>query len=152
MTNLSDFLKVKKVRCVSIGNYKFITVGKEYDVVGLTRNSVFIVNDDESENLYPYKHFEPVLEPAENPLQDAELAPEFEAVEPKFKAGDRVYWGLKSRIFKVYRLMSTNVLEVELDGVLQASIKTNYALPLKKTTKNYVVCLSASTLSNRLSR
>lgn len=88
---LHNFLKVKKVRCVSIGNYKFITVGKEYDVVGLTRNSVFIVNDDESENIYPYKHFKPVLDSAENPLQDVELTPEFESVEPKFKVGDKVY-------------------------------------------------------------
>lgn len=91
MTNLSDFLKVEKVRCVSIGNYKFITVGKEYDVVGLTRNSVFIVNDYESENLYPYKHFEPVLDSAENPLQKMELTPEFGASEPTFKVGNKVY-------------------------------------------------------------
>lgn len=55
---------------------------------------------------------------AENPLQSIELTPEFEteALEPKFKVGDPVYWGLKSRIFKIHRFMSTNVLEVELDG------------------------------------
>ena len=80
---------------------------------------------------------------AENPLQGVELTPEFEAAEtvladnsvniqdigtdildtnadikdtPKFKVGDPVYWGLKSRIFKIHRFMSTNVLEVELDG------------------------------------
>lgn len=85
---------------------------------------------------------------AENPLQGMELTPEFEAVEPvladncqvsiqdigtdildtnadikdtpKFKVGDPVYWGLKSRIFKIHRFMSTNVLEVELDGCVTA--------------------------------
>ena len=88
---LDDFLKVKTVRCVSIGNYNFITVGKEYDVVGVDGDSVFIVNDDEGEGFYPYKHFEPVLDSAENPLQNAELTPEFEAVDPKFKVGDKVY-------------------------------------------------------------
>ena len=90
---LKDFLKVKKVRCVSIGGYSFITVGKEYDVVGVDRDSVFIVNDDESEGFYSYKHFEPVLDSAENPLQKMELTPDFEteASEPKFKVGDKVY-------------------------------------------------------------
>ena len=88
---LDDFLKCKKVRCVSIGNHNFITVGKEYDVVGVDRDSVFIVNDNDSEDVYLYKHFEPVLDSSENPLQDVELTPEFEAVEPKFKVGDKVY-------------------------------------------------------------
>ena len=101
MTNLSDFLKVKTVRCVSIGGYSFITVGKEYDVVGVDRDSVFIVNDDESEGFYSYKHFEPVLHSAENPLQDIELTPEFEAVEPKFKVGDRVYYRAEEEIFVI---------------------------------------------------
>ena len=140
---IHEFFKVKKVRCVSIGNHNLITVGKEYDVVGVDRDSVFIVNDNDNEDAYLYKHFEPVLDSAENPLQGVELTPEFEAVEPviadnsvniqdigtdildtnsnikdtpKFKVGDPVYWGLKSRIFTIHRFMSTNVLEVELDG------------------------------------
>lgn len=82
---LDDFLKCKKVKCVSIGGYSSITAGKEYDVVGVDRDSVFIVNDDERECFYSYKHFEPVLDSAENPLQNIELTPEFEAVEPKFE-------------------------------------------------------------------
>ena len=82
MTDLSDFLKCKKVRCVSIGGYNFITVGKIYEVVGVNIDSVVIVNDNEHEGVYPYRHFEPVLDSAENPLQKMELTPEFEAVEP----------------------------------------------------------------------
>lgn len=82
---LDDFLKVKTVRCVSIGNYNFITVGKEYDVVGADRDSVFIVNDDEGEGFYPYKHFEPIPNQAENPLQNAELTPEFESLPDELK-------------------------------------------------------------------
>lgn len=112
MTNLSDFLKVKQVRCVSIGNYNFITVGKEYDVVGVDRDSVFIVNDDEGEGFYPYKHFEPVLDSAENPLEDAELTPEFEAVEPKFKVGDKVYVGLTGKIAQVTGIIDDDVVSV----------------------------------------
>ena len=73
MTNLSDFLKVKKVRCVSIGGHSSITAGKEYDVVGVDRDSVFIVNDDERECFYSYNHFEPVLDSSENPLQEMKL-------------------------------------------------------------------------------
>ena len=34
-----------------------------------------------------------LLKSAENPPQGVELTPEFEAVEPKFKAGDKVYFG-----------------------------------------------------------
>lgn len=73
---------------------------------------------------------------AENPLQDMKLTPEFEteASEPKFKAGDKVYWGLKSRIFKVYRLMTTNVLEVELDGAV-TSVHKDELCPA--TLENY---------------
>ena len=94
MTNLSDFLKVKKVRCVSIGEYIYITVGKEYDVTGVDRDSVYIVNDNDNEDGYLYKHFEPVLDSSENPLQGVELTPELEteASELKFKVGDKVYY------------------------------------------------------------
>lgn len=92
---IHDFFKVKKVRCVSIGNHNLITVGKEYDVVGVDRDSVFIVNDNDSEDAYLYKHFEPVLDSAENPLRNAELTPGFEAVEPitapRFQAGQKAY-------------------------------------------------------------
>lgn len=40
---------------------------------------------------------------AENPLQDMKLTPEFEteASEPKFKAGDKVYYGIRHHIFHI---------------------------------------------------
>ena len=88
---LDDFLKCKKVRCVNIGGHVYITAGKEYDVVGLDGNSVYIVNDNHEEYDYLYKYFEPVLESEKNPPQGMELPPELEAVEPKFKVGDKVY-------------------------------------------------------------
>ena len=112
MTNLSDFLRVKQVRCVSIGGYSSITAGKEYDVVGVDRDSVFIVNDDERECFYSYKHFEPVLDSAENPLQGMEPAPELEAVEPKFKVGDKVYVGLTGKIAQVTEIIDDDVVNV----------------------------------------
>ena len=90
---LDGFLKIKKVRCVNIGEYIYITVGKEYDVVDLDGDSVYIVNDNCEECDYLYNHFEPVLDSAENPLQDMKLTPDFEteASEPKFKVGNKVY-------------------------------------------------------------
>ena len=96
---LQDFLKCKKVRCVDAYD-DCLTVGKEYNVIDI---SVEIkVKDDSGDFLYwESDSFEPVLEPAENPLQDAELAPKFEAVEPKFKAGDRVYYGNENRILTI---------------------------------------------------
>ena len=79
---LDDFLKCKKVRCVK-GYDGCLEIGKEYNVIDI---SVEIkVKDDEGEFLYwESDHFEPVLDSAENPLQDMKLTPEF-------KAGDKVY-------------------------------------------------------------
>lgn len=96
---LDDFLKVKKVRCVK-GYDDCLKVGKEYNVIDI---SVEIkVKDDEGAFLYwESDHFEPVLDSAENPLQDMELTPEFEAVEPKFKTGDKVYYGIRHHIFHI---------------------------------------------------
>ena len=109
---LDDFLKCKKVRCVNIGNHKFITVGKEYDVVGVDRDSVFIVNDNDSEDVYLYKHFEPVIDQAENPPQGMELTPEFEAVEPIFKVSNKVYVGLTGKIAQVTEIIDDEVVNV----------------------------------------
>ena len=89
MTNLSDFLKVKKVRCVKAYG-DCLTVGKEYGVIDIRMEVK--VKDDEGDNHYwESDYFEPVLDPAENPPQKMELTPEFEteASEPKFEAGDR---------------------------------------------------------------
>ena len=121
MTNLSDFLKVEKVRCVKERG-EFITIGEEYDVLD-RRVEVKIIYDEGYSFWFDSDQFEPVLEPAENPEQGVELTPEFEALTPnvsEFKAGDPVYWGLKSRIFKIHRFLNTNVLEVELDGIIIA--------------------------------
>ena len=109
---LDDFLKCKKVRCVNIGGHVYITAGKEYDVVGLDGNSVYIVNDNHEEYDYLYKYFEPVLESEKNPPQGMELPPEFEAVEPKFNAGDRVYVGLTGRIVQVTAIIDNDVVSV----------------------------------------
>lgn len=86
---LDDFVKFKQVRCVKAYD-DCLKIGKEYDVIDV---SVEIkVKDDEGAFLYwESDHFEPVLDSAENPLQDVELTPEFESVEPKFKVGDKVY-------------------------------------------------------------
>lgn len=157
---LKDFLKVKQVRCVN--GVAGITTGKVYDVIGLDETYVHVTDDDGEEAHYWYCRFEPVLDSAENPLQDMKLTPEFESAEtvlvyncevntqdnsvntqdnsvniqdtPKFQVGDPVYWGLKSRIFKVYRLMTTNVLEVELDGCV-TSVHKDELCPA--TLENY---------------
>ena len=122
MTNLSDFLKVKKVRCVK-AHYNSLTVGKEYSVLNI-RIGVEVRDDEGSKYYWRANYFEPVLDSAENPLQEMKLTPEFEAVEPvladnsvntqdnsvniqdtpKFKAGDKVYRGLKGEIRTVERV------------------------------------------------
>ena len=71
------------------------------------------VKDDEGAFLYwESDHFEPVIESAENPLQGVELTPEFEAVEPKFEVGDKVYVGLTGKIARVTKIIDDDVVNV----------------------------------------
>lgn len=88
---LDDFLKPKKVRCINGGNHGYLTDGKVYDVIGAIFGRLKIHNDNGDNHWYDMTCFELVTESAENPPQDMKLTPEFEAVEPKFKVGDRVY-------------------------------------------------------------
>ena len=90
---LDDFLKPKKVRCINSDNRKDLTDGKLYDVAGAACGRLRIHNDNGDELWYGMNCFELVIDSAENPPQGVELTPEFEAVEPKFKAGDKVYFG-----------------------------------------------------------
>ena len=86
---LDDFLKVKKVKLVGPSDLH-LTKGKHYTVLGVTDRSCIVNDDNECEAWADMNYFEPVLA-AENPEQGVELTPEFEAVEPQFKAGDKVY-------------------------------------------------------------
>ena len=135
---LDDFLKIKKVRCIDTDNDKDLTIGKEYEVAGVDNyDTVKIIDDYDCGYWYDTKLFEPVLDSAENPLEKMELTPELEALTPhvsEFKVGDPVYWGLKSRILKIHRLMSINVVEVELDGCITAVHKDELCLA---TQENY---------------
>lgn len=83
---LDDFLKTKKVKCVqAFGFHSTLTVGKVYDVKGLSERHVHICNDANNVIGYEFSLFEPVNDlpkSAENPLQGVELTSEFEAVEP----------------------------------------------------------------------
>ena len=80
---LDDFLKCKKVKCVK-GYGRHLTVGETYHVLGLSvpNNLVQIENDNGFITEYDFDRFEPVLDSSENPIQDVESTPEFEAVEP----------------------------------------------------------------------
>lgn len=91
---LDDFLRVKQARCV-VGYDGHLTAGKTYPVLGLSvpNNLVKVENDNGFITEYDFGRFEPVIDSAENPLQKMELTPEFDAVEPKFKVGDKVYFG-----------------------------------------------------------
>ena len=132
MTNSSDFLKVEKVRCVKAYS-GCLTVGKEYDVVDI---SVEIkVKDDDGEFLYwESDYFEPVLEPAENPEQGVELTPEFEAVEPKFKVGDKVYVGLTGKIVQVTEIINDDVVNVANKN---NEVRAGVSYICHATTENY---------------
>ena len=108
---LDKTLNFKKVRCVQARS-ECLTVGREYSVLDIRMEVK--VKDDEGDNCYwESDHFEPVLEPAENPEQGVELTPEFEAVEPTFKVGDKVY--------KYGETDVKTVLEVFEDGYMRIS-------------------------------
>ena len=93
---LDDFLKCKKVRCVE-GNYSHGLIrDKVYDVISTEYKEFFgklFIKIDKNGigTSYLSDFFEPVLDSAENPLQEMKLTPELEAAEPTFKVGDKVY-------------------------------------------------------------
>ena len=109
---LDDFLKPKKVRCVNNENRRYLTKGKLYDVVGATYGRLKMRDDNSGIGWHDMDFFELVIESAENPLQKMELTPEFEASEPKFKVGDRVYVGLTGRIVQVTAIIDNDVVSV----------------------------------------
>lgn len=157
---LDDFLKCKKVRCVKAYG-DCLTVGKEYGVIDIRMEVK--VKDDEGDNYYwESDHFEPVLEPAENPLQNIELTPEFETVAPvladncevniqdigtdildtnadikdtpKFKVGDKVY--------KYGETDVKTVLEVFENGYMNISnypYRVNHEVICHATPENHAL-------------
>lgn len=137
---IDDFLKPKKVRFIANDNRRDLTNGKVYDVIGATYGRLKIHNDNGGNSWYDMDCFELVIESEENPLQDMELTPEFEAVEPvladnrqvniqdigpdildtnadikdtaKFKVGDKVYVGLTGKIARVTKIIDDDVVNV----------------------------------------
>ena len=129
---LDDFLKVEKVRCVKACS-DCLTVGKEYSVLDIRMEVK--VKDDEDDNCYwESDRFEPVLDSSENPIQDVESTPEFEAVEPKFKVGDKVY--------KYGETDVKTVLEVFEDGYMRISNyphRVNHEVLCHATPENHAL-------------
>lgn len=124
---LDDFLKCKKVKCVqAFGFHSTLTVGKVYDVKGLSERHVHICNDANNVIGYEFSLFEPVTDlpkSAENPLQNIELTPEFEVVEPRFKVGDPVYFDLSGRIAVIEKLDESNDFSINNSGVSEGLMK-----------------------------
>ena len=132
MTNLSDFLKVKKVRCVNGYGIVHLTEGKEYEIKSLDYISVY--GDDGCSVCIDANRFKPVLDSAENPLQNIELTPEFEVVEPTFKVGDKVY--------KYGETDVKTVLEVFEDGYMRISnypYRVNHEVICHATPENHAM-------------
>ena len=116
---LDKTLNFKKVRRVKAYG-DCLTFGKEYSVLDIRMEVK--VKDDEGDNCYwESDHFEPVVDDelpksAENPLQNMKLTPELEteASEPKFKVGDKVYFGTDPNIKTISEVGRDN--DLELDG------------------------------------
>ena len=133
---LDKTLNFKKVRCVK-GYDDCLEIGKEYEVIDI---SVEIkVKDDEGEILYwESDYFEPVLESAENPPQNIELTPEFEAEasEPKFKVGSGFYFGLNSKIYIVKKCTDNEIFANDpYDPIELLSLRKIHCCPA--TPENY---------------
>ena len=111
--SLEDFLKCRKVKCVE-SRGRSLTVGKIYTILSVVvpLRKIKVENDTGANVEYDIHCFEPVLESAENPPQNIELTPEFEAVEPRFKVGDKVYVGLTGKIVRVTKIIDDDVVSV----------------------------------------
>nr|WP_309577023.1 hypothetical protein [Moraxella osloensis] len=103
-------------------HYNSLTVGKEYSVLNI-RIGVEVIDDAGSKYYWRANHFEPVLDSAENPLQDIELTDEFEAVEPKFKVGDKVYLFGTDYIEEITKIIGANVYLAGADFDASVSVK-----------------------------
>ena len=108
---LDDFLKCTKVRCVNFDATGL--TNKEYELLGVTDRSC-IINDNGCEIWVSMDNFEPVLDSAENLLENMKLTPEFEteASEPKFQVKDKVYVGLTGKIARVTKIIDDDVVSV----------------------------------------
>ena len=120
---LDDLLKPKKVRCINSDNRKDLTDGKLYDVIGALFRRPKIRNDNGDNHWYDMICFELATESAENPLQKMELTPELEAVEPKFKAGDKVYLFGTNYIEEITKIIGANVYLAGADFDASVSVK-----------------------------
>ena len=129
---LDKTLNFKKVRCVK-GYDDCLEIGKEYNVIDI--GVEIKVKDDEGNFLYwESDYFEPVLDSAETPLQNIELTPEFEVVEPTFKVGDKVY--------KYGETDVKTVLEVFEDGHMRISkypYRVNHEVICHATPENHAL-------------
>ena len=67
---LKDFLKLAQVQCVS-KDCPNLTAGKTYEVLGVTRSGIKTIDDENEEWWSPISCFEPVIDSAEKPLQEA---------------------------------------------------------------------------------
>lgn len=131
---LDDFLKPRKVRCVNNENRRYLTKGKLYDVAGATYGRLKICDDNGGISWHDMDFFELVIESAESPLQEMKLTPEFEASEPKFKVGDKVY--------KYGETDVKTVLEVFEDGYMRISnypYRVNHELLCHATPENHAM-------------
>lgn len=99
--NIDDFLKPKKVRCITGDNRKDLTNGKIYDVIGAAYGRLKIHSDNSGNSWYDMDCFELVIESAENPLENMKLKPEF-------KVGDKVYLFGKKHICTIKLVVSDN--------------------------------------------
>ena len=131
---LKDFLKVKKVRCVTGSSHNFVTAGKIYEVIGVSHGRIKIHNDEGGNLWYDMDWFELVIEPVENNPPTAELTPELEAVEPIFKVGDKIYIPGDHRVlpilFKNGEWFGVSYKEVNPKYILHAT-QENYEMLCK---------------------
>ena len=130
---LDDFLKCKKVRCVSKNAEDNLTIGKKYKVTHIIFG---LQSDNNAKGFYDFDSFEPVLDSAENPLQGVELTPEFETEtsEPKFKVDNKVY--------KYGETDVKTVLEVFEDGYMRISnypYRVNHEVICHATPENHAM-------------
>lgn len=96
MTNVNDFKAGMKVRCVNNSDIGYFIVGKEYELLSVSKYGVQIIDDAGVRYCMPY-YFEPVVEPV---VQDSD-EPQAEEI---FKDGDKAYCPYVSgQIFTVCR-------------------------------------------------
>lgn len=110
MTNVNTFKDGDKVRCVDNSDIGYFIVGKEYELLSVSKYGVQIIDDAGVERHCTPYYFEPVVEPAAQDNDGLDSTPCETRTVTEFEVGDKVYCSLLDCIETVKEVINDRIL------------------------------------------